>query len=86
MTPRKHILKHFHMCCGLGGGARGFNRAKPVVGNLQVACNCIVDAIKTTLSESLNGGLRTAEALALHIYEALLQVGVLPPDLRGLHE
>lgn len=41
MTPRKHILKHFHMCCGLGGGAKGFNRAKPVVGNLQADWQCI---------------------------------------------
>lgn len=41
MTPRKHILKHFHMCCGLGGGAKGFNRAKPVVGNLQAEWKCI---------------------------------------------
>ncbi|CAI8808616.1 DNA (cytosine-5-)-methyltransferase [Pseudomonas donghuensis] len=41
MTPRKHILKHFHMCCGLGGGAKGFNSAKPVVGNLQAEWQCI---------------------------------------------
>ncbi|CAM3724027.1 DNA cytosine methyltransferase [Pseudomonas wadenswilerensis] len=41
MTPRKHILKHFHMCCGLGGGAKGFNRANPVVGNLQAKWQCI---------------------------------------------
>lgn len=86
MTPRKHILKHFHMCCGLGGGAKGFNRTKPVVGNLQAACNCITDAINTKLSESADAGLSTVEAMALHIYEALLQVGALPPDLRGFYE
>ena len=28
-------IRHFHMFCGLGGGARGFNRARPVVGNCQ---------------------------------------------------
>lgn len=37
----KRVLKHFHMCCGLGGGAKGFNRAKPVVGNLQAEWQCI---------------------------------------------
>ncbi|MBH3307894.1 DNA cytosine methyltransferase [Pseudomonas mosselii] len=38
---RKHTLKHFHMCCGLGGGAKGFNRSKPIVGNLQADWQCI---------------------------------------------
>ncbi|UPF02921.1 DNA cytosine methyltransferase [Pseudomonas mosselii] len=41
MTLRRHVLKHFHMCCGLGGGAKGFNRSKPVVGNLQADWQCI---------------------------------------------
>lgn len=41
MTLRKHTLKHFHMCCGLGGGAKGFNRSKPIVGNLQAEWQCI---------------------------------------------
>ena len=37
----KRVLKHFHFCCGLGGGAKGFNRAKPVVGNIQAEWQCI---------------------------------------------
>ncbi|HLD65865.1 MAG TPA: DNA cytosine methyltransferase [Pseudomonas sp.] len=37
----KRTLKHFHMCCGLGGGAKGFNKAKPVVGNMQAEWRCI---------------------------------------------
>lgn len=37
----KRTLKHFHMCCGLGGGAKGFNRAKPIVGNMQAEWQCI---------------------------------------------
>lgn len=41
MSLRKHVLKHFHMCCGLGGGAKGFNRSKPIVGNLQADWQCI---------------------------------------------
>ncbi|HGN3203996.1 TPA: hypothetical protein ACKR1X_003017 [Pseudomonas aeruginosa] len=28
----KRTLYHFHFCCGLGGGAAGFNRARPRVG------------------------------------------------------
>jgi site-specific DNA-cytosine methylase len=37
----KRVLKHFHMCCGLGGGAKGFNRAKPIVGHIQAEWQCI---------------------------------------------
>lgn len=38
---RKHVLKHFHPCCGLGGGAKGFNKSKPIVGNMQAEWRCI---------------------------------------------
>ena len=34
-------IKHFHLFCGLGGGARGFNKASPRVGNLQARFRCI---------------------------------------------
>lgn len=37
----KRVFKHFHFCCGLGGGAKGFNNAKPVVGNMQADWQCI---------------------------------------------
>lgn len=34
-------IRHFHLFCGLGGGARGFNRASPRVGNLQARFRCL---------------------------------------------
>lgn len=34
-------IRHFHLFVGLGGGARGFNRATPRVGNLQAKFRCI---------------------------------------------
>ncbi|MFY0750512.1 DNA cytosine methyltransferase [Pseudomonas sp. NFX5] len=37
----KRTLTHFHFCCGVGGGAKGFNRAKPKVGNVQAQWECI---------------------------------------------
>ncbi len=37
----RRTLYHFHFCCGLGGGAAGFNRAKPVVGNMQAEWECL---------------------------------------------
>lgn len=34
-------IRHFHLFCGLGGGARGFNRASPRVGSMQAKFRCI---------------------------------------------
>ncbi|MDS9905577.1 DNA cytosine methyltransferase, partial [Pseudomonas aeruginosa] len=34
-------LYHFHFCCGLGGGAAGFNRARPRVGNVEAHWECL---------------------------------------------
>ncbi|HGN0503752.1 TPA: DNA cytosine methyltransferase [Pseudomonas aeruginosa] len=37
----KRTLYHFHFCCGLGGGAAGFNRARPQVGNVEAEWVCL---------------------------------------------
>ncbi|HEJ9850711.1 TPA: DNA cytosine methyltransferase [Pseudomonas aeruginosa] len=37
----KRTLYHFHFCCGLGGGASGFNRARPRVGNVEAEWVCL---------------------------------------------
>ncbi|HBN8199496.1 TPA: DNA cytosine methyltransferase [Pseudomonas aeruginosa] len=37
----KRTLYHFHFCCGLGGGAAGFNRARPRVGNVKAEWVCL---------------------------------------------
>lgn len=34
-------IRHFHLFCGLGGGARGFNRASPRVGLMQARFRCL---------------------------------------------
>lgn len=34
-------LRHFHFCCGLGGGKKGFNRARPQVGSTAGVMRCI---------------------------------------------
>lgn len=34
-------IRHFHAFVGLGGGARGFNKANPRVGNMQAKFRCI---------------------------------------------
>ncbi|MDU8545710.1 MULTISPECIES: DNA cytosine methyltransferase [Pseudomonas] len=37
----KYRLKHFHFCCGLGGGAKGFNQNREIVGHMQADWQCI---------------------------------------------
>ncbi|WP_059399978.1 hypothetical protein [Pseudomonas aeruginosa] len=37
----KRPLYHFHFCCGLGGGAKGFNRSRPRVGNVEAHWECL---------------------------------------------
>jgi site-specific DNA-cytosine methylase len=34
-------IRHFHLFCGLGGGARGFNRGSARVGNMQAKFRCL---------------------------------------------
>ena len=34
-------IRHFNLFCGLGGGAKGFNRANPRVGNMVGRFRCI---------------------------------------------
>lgn len=41
--PGNHIveIRHFHLFCGLGGGARGFNRGQARVGSLVAKFRCL---------------------------------------------
>ena len=42
MTRLKQVeIRHAHFFCGLGGGGKGFNKARPVVGNQQAKFRCI---------------------------------------------
>ncbi|CAN5649069.1 hypothetical protein BH10PSE18_BH10PSE18_14960 [soil metagenome] len=34
-------VRHAHLFCGLGGGAKGFNRARPRVGNMEARFRCL---------------------------------------------
>ncbi|OBS07855.1 hypothetical protein [Acidihalobacter prosperus] len=40
-TVERREMRHFHLFCGLGGGAKGFNQATPRVGNLEGRWRCI---------------------------------------------
>ena len=60
LTSRDHrTIKHAHLFCGLGGGARGFNRATARVGNLTASFRCLggidVDAAAVKDFERLAG-------------------------------
>lgn len=39
--PDYRTIKHFHLFCGLGGGARGFNRGNARVGNMIAKFRCL---------------------------------------------
>lgn len=34
-------IKHFHFCCGIGGGAKGFNKANPRIPGMQGKMRCL---------------------------------------------
>ena len=40
-APDVRVIKHFHFFCGLGGGAKGFNRGTARVGNMVAKFRCI---------------------------------------------
>ena len=41
VPPDVREIRHFHLFCGLGGGAKGFNRASPKVANMVGKFRCI---------------------------------------------
>lgn len=63
MIERKEV-KHFHLFCGLGGGAKGFNRGHARVGNMEARFRCIggidVDAGAIADFQRLSGAPGTA--------------------------
>jgi site-specific DNA-cytosine methylase len=41
LTPRQVEVRHFHLFCGLGGGAKGFNRGTARVGHAVARFRCV---------------------------------------------
>ena len=41
VSPIRREIRHFHLFCGLGGGARGFNRGRARVGNVEAVFRCL---------------------------------------------
>ncbi|PWC48152.1 DNA methyltransferase [Azospirillum sp. TSA6c] len=52
-------IRHFHVCCGIGGGIKGFNRGGARVGNMVAAPRCIggvdVDPVALASLEMVTG-------------------------------
>ncbi|WP_155499909.1 hypothetical protein [Pseudomonas protegens] len=46
------IFKHFHFCCDLGSGAKGFNRIRSVVGNIPVWVQPVAIALSIAQQEA----------------------------------
>lgn len=59
IPDREAEVRHFHLFCGLGGGARGFNRGRARVGHLVARFRCIggvdVDAASVADFRRLSG-------------------------------
>lgn len=57
-------IRHFHLFCGLGGGAKGFNQGQARVGNLKAKFRCVggidVDASAIRDDVDIYGNLETA--------------------------
>lgn len=51
-------IRHFHFCCGLGGGKKGFNRARPQVGSTAGVMRCIggIDVDPAAIRDFDNAG------------------------------
>ncbi|WP_027474598.1 DNA cytosine methyltransferase [Curvibacter gracilis] len=62
-------IRHFHMFCGLGGGARGFNRARPVVGNCQAKFRTIGGIDVDTASIADFGRLSGVPGTVLDLFD-----------------
>lgn len=64
LLPREVEVRHFHLFCGLGGGARGFNHGRARVGNAEAVFRCLggvdVDASAVSDFERLAGAPGTA--------------------------
>ena len=52
-TPDHRTIKHAHLFCGLGGGARGFNRATARIGSLEADFRCLggIDAAAAAIRD-----------------------------------
>lgn len=53
LTPRTVEIRHFHLFCGLGGGAKGFNRGRAHVGHLRAKFRCLggVDVDRAAIAD-----------------------------------
>ncbi|WP_061291211.1 DNA cytosine methyltransferase [Azotobacter vinelandii] len=67
MIEHTRTFRHFHFCCGAGGGAAGFNDSNPRLGNVQAEWRCI-------------GGIDVDRA-ALHDFHQLTGTPGTPLDL-----
>ncbi|WP_454021237.1 DNA cytosine methyltransferase [Azospirillum sp. Marseille-Q6669] len=59
MLTEYREVRHFHVCGGIGGGVKGFNRGTARVGNMEAVFRCIgsvdVDPVATASLEKVTG-------------------------------
>lgn len=83
LAPRTVEIRHFHLFCGLGGGARGFNEGHARVGHLEARFRCIggVDVDPAGVADF--GRLAGVPGMALDLFDREQYAafhGAAPPD------
>lgn len=83
LTPRAEEIRHFHLFCGLGGGKKGFNKARAVVGNVHARLRCVggVDVSQAAINDFNRMGPGRGTVLDLFSREQYRAFhGCEPPD------
>jgi len=76
-------IRHAHFFCGLGGGGKGFNKARPVVGNKRAKFRCIggIDVDPAGIRDFNKLAKATGTVLDLFDFEQYLAFhGYMPPE------
>lgn len=57
-------IRHGHLFCGIGGGAKGFNRGQARVGSARAKFRCVggIDVDAASCRDFENGGFRGKDA------------------------
>lgn len=71
LTTRDLEIRHFHLFCGLGGGARGFNRGRADVGTARATFRCVggIDVDKAAIEDFSRAANVRGTVLDLFSYE-----------------
>ena len=77
-------IRHFHLFCGLGGAARGFNRGSARIGNMTATARAC-DEIRVDQAACVHAGSAQQKTMSAgrvtlqHAFDVVIAVGRLLP-------